>query len=231
MSKFKRPSGTFRNYRLSLKRGAKYMIVTQSQIGWLSKRPVSKMLIWVVCLCLWASHAIAAENPQGVIKTGTDKVLQLLKQYPENTQVRREKIRAAVNEYFDFDEIAKRALGPRWKKQPPEKQQEFTQCFSQLLFNIYIRRVEKYTNEKITYNQKQREGDYAVIEALVGGGQSGTIPVVYYLRLKDGDWKVYDVVIEGVGLVTNYRDQFNAILSRSSFDDLLRKLKEKIAQS
>ncbi|MGA2939084.1 MAG: ABC transporter substrate-binding protein [Syntrophobacteraceae bacterium] len=207
------------------------MIVNQSQIGWLSKRPVSRMLISLVCLCLWASHAIAAENPQAVVKTGTDKVLQLLKQYPENTQVRREKIRAAVNEYFDFEEIARRALGRPWKEQPPEKQQEFTRYFSQLLFNTYIGRVEKYTNPKITYNQKRREGDYAVIEALVVAGQSGTITIDYYLRLEDGDWKVYDVVIEGMGLVINYRDQFNAILSRSSFDDLLRQLKEKIAQS
>lgn len=189
------------------------------------------MLVSVVCLCLWASHAIAAENPQVVVKTGTDKVLQLLKQYPENTQLRREKIRVAVNEYFDFNEIAKRALGPPWKEQPPEKRQEFTLYFSQLLFNTYIGRVEKYTNQKITYSQKQREGDYAVIEALVAGGQSGTIPIDYYLRLEDGDWKVYDVVIEGMGLVTNYRDQFNSILSRISFDDLLRQLKRKIAQT
>jgi phospholipid transport system substrate-binding protein len=216
---------------LSLKRGAEYMIVTQSQIGGLSKRPVSKMLIWVVCLCLWASYAIAAENPEAVIKTGTDKVLQLLKQYPQNALVRREKIRAAVNEYFDFEEIAKRALGPPWKAQPPEKQQEFTRYFSQLLFNTYIARVEKYTNEKITYSRKQMGGDYALIEALVVGGPSGTIPIDYYLRIENGDWKVYDVVIEGVGLVTNYRDQFNSILSRSSFDDLLRQLKAKVAQT
>ena len=100
-----------------------------------------------------------------------------------------------------------------------------------MLFNTYIGRVEKYTNEKITYNQKRREGDYAVIEALVTGGQPGAIPIDYYLRLEDGNWKVYDVVIEGMGLVTNYRDQFNSILSRSSFDDLLRQLKNKIAQS
>ena len=207
------------------------MIVTQSQPGWVGKHPAFKMLIPAICLCLWASHAIAAENPQAVVKAGTDNVLQLLKQYPENTVARREKIRAAVNEYFDFNEIAKRALGPPWKEQPPEKQQEFTRCFSQLLFNTYIGRVEKYTNEKITYNQKRREGDYAVIEALVTGGQSGAIPIDYYLRLEDGNWKVYDVVIEGMGLVTNYRDQFNSILSRSSFDDLLRQLKKKIAQS
>jgi phospholipid transport system substrate-binding protein len=195
----------------------------------MNKWIISKTLILVVCLSSWGSRAIAAENPQAVIKTGTYQVLQLLKKYPQNTQVRREKIRAVVNEYFDFDAIAKRALGPPWNEQPPEKQQEFTRDFSQLLFNTYIGKIEKFTNEKITYNQKQMGRNCAVIEARVVGDQSGAIPIDYYLRLEDGDWKVYDVAIAGIGLVINYRDQFNEILSRSSFDDLLRQLKEKVA--
>ncbi len=207
------------------------MILTHSQIVRFSRRPVSKTLIPMVCLCLLASQAIAAENPREVVKTGTDQVLQLLRQYPGNTQVRREKIRAVVDEYFDFDEIAKRALGPAWNGQPPEKQQEFTRDFSQLLFNTYIRKIERYTNEKITYSQKQTGGNYAVVEALVTGYRSGPVTIDYYLRLKDGEWKVYDVVIEGVALVTNYRGQFDDILLRNSFDELLRRLKEKIAQS
>ena len=208
------------------------MIEAYSHVGWASRPLISKMLISVFCLCLWASQAIAADDPQAVIKTGTDQVLKLLKKYPENTQVRREKIRVAVDryvdEYFDFDEIAKHALGTRWNEQPPEKQQEFTRDFSQLLFNTYIGKIGKYTNENITYNQKQIGGNCAVIEALGAGDQSSKVPIDYYLRLKDGKWKVYDVSIEGIGLVTNYRCQFEAILMRKSFDDLLRQLKDKI---
>ncbi|MFZ0930243.1 MAG: ABC transporter substrate-binding protein [Syntrophobacteraceae bacterium] len=204
----------------------------RSQIGSVRKSIVFKMLIPVVCFCLWASHAAAAENPQAVVQSGIDQVLQLLKEYPENSQVRREKIRAVVDEYFDFNEIAKRALGPRWRDVPTEKLQEFTRDFGKLLFNTYILDIEKYTNQKITYNQKQTGSNYyAVIEALVIGTRSGTIPIDYYLRLKDGNWRVYDVMIEGVGLVINYRGQFDEILSRSSFDDLLRQLREKVAQS
>ncbi len=209
------------------------MIAAYSPIGLVNRRPIYQALISVLCLCLWASQAIAANDPQAVIKTGTDQVLALLKKYPENTRVRREIIRTAVDkcvdEYFDFDEIAKHALGTRWNEQPPEKQQEFTRDFSQLLFNTYIGKIEKYTNEKMTYNQKQIGGNCAVIEALEIGDQSGKIHIDYYLRLKDGKWKVYDVAIEGIGLVANYRSQFEAILQRKSFDDLLRQLKEKIA--
>lgn len=207
------------------------MIAVNSQIGRVSKRLISNMLISLLCFCMCASQAIAAENPQAVVKTGTDQVLQLLKQYPENTHERRQKIWSVVKAYFDFDAIAKRAVGPEWNMQPPEKQQEFTRDFSRLLFNAYIGKIEDYTNEKITYSQEQIGKRYAVIEARIVGGQSGAIPIVYYLHLKDGDWKVYDVEIEGMSLVMNYRDQFNEILSRSSFDDLLRQLREKVAQS
>lgn len=209
------------------------MIAAYSPIGLVSRRPISKVLISVLCLYLRAPQAIAANDPQAVIKTGTDQVLELLKKYPENTQVRREKIRTAVDkyvdEYFDFDEIAKHALGTRWNEQPPEKQQEFTRDFSQLLFNTYIGKIEKYAFEKMTYNQKQIGGNCAVIEALEAGDQSGKVSIDYYLRLKDGKWKVYDVAIDGIGLVTDYRCQFETILLRKSFDDLLRQLKEKIA--
>ncbi len=210
------------------------MIAGYSRIGWVSRRSISKMLISALCLCLWASQAIAADDPQAVIKNGTDQVLALLQKYPENTQVRREKIRTAVDkyvdEYFDFDEIAKHALGTRWNDQSPEKQQEFTREFSQLLFNTFIGRIEKYTNEKFTFNRKQVGGDFAVIETLEVGAKPGKAPIDYYLRLKDGKWKVYDVSIEGIGLVANYHSQFESILLRSSFDDLLRQLRQKIAQ-
>lgn len=211
------------------------MIAAYSQIRRVGGRHISKTLISVACLCLWASQAIAAPNPQAVIKSGTDQVLQFLKEYPEDTRVRREKIRAVVEEYvgeyFDFDEIAKRAIGPRWRDVSSEKQREFTRDFSQLLFSTYIGDIQRYTNQRITYSQKQMGDGYAVIEALVVDARSGTIPIDYYLRLKDGNWKVYDVMVEGVGLVTNYRSQFDEILSRSSFDDLLRQLRAKVAQS
>ncbi|SPF49208.1 Toluene tolerance family protein [Syntrophobacter sp. SbD1] len=206
------------------------MMAAHSQSRWVGRYTVSKMLIPVVFLCLWASGSIAAQDPVTVVKTGTDQVLQLLKEHSGDTQTRRTKIRALVDQYFDFNALAKRALGPAWKGQPQEKQQQFTRDFSQLLFNTYITKIEKYTNERISYNQKQMQGDHAVVEALVVGGQAGKVTIEYYMHLVDGNWMVYDVAIEGVGLVTNYRSQFDEILSRSSFDDLLTQLKAKVAQ-
>ena len=131
------------------------MTSAHSQIGLMSKHLISKMLILVVCICLWGSQAIAAENPLDVVKTGTDQVIKILKEYPQDTQARREKIRAVVDKYFDYDGVSRLALGPQWNNQPPEKQQQFSRDFSKLLFGKYIDSIEKYTNQKITYSQRQ----------------------------------------------------------------------------
>jgi phospholipid transport system substrate-binding protein len=204
-------------------------------MGRMSKCVISKTLIIVVCLGLTVSPGMAVEDPDVQVKNGMDKVLQLLKEYPGDMQVRREKIRNVVDKDFDFTEMAKRALGPRWKTVSPEKRQEFTRDFSQLIFNVYIRKMEKYANEKIkieiNFSPKKMEGEFAVVDALVVGNQSGKIAVDYYLTRKNGNWKVYDVMIEGIDLALNYRSQFDLILSTGSFDDLLQQLKTKNAQS
>ncbi len=205
------------------------MSVTRSQIGLMSKRFISKTLILVVGLCLWGSPAKAADNPQAVIQSGTEQIVKILQQYPEDTRARREQIRQVVEGYFDFDAIARLAVGLPWRNLSPEKQQEFTQEFSKLLFNTYIGDIEKYATQNITYRNRQIYQGYVVVEALVGG-QGGPVSIDYYLHLKDGNWKVYDVGVGGMSLVTNYRDQFDPILANSSFDRLSMMLRQKIAK-
>lgn len=178
---------------------------------------------------MWGSRAIAAENPQAVVQTGTDQVLKILKQYPQDTRARREKIRAVVDGYFDFESVARLALGPRWNSLSPDKQQEFTLEFSKLLFNTYIGDIEKYATQKITYNNRPIFQGYVVVEARVTD-QGSPVSLDYYLHLKDGKWKVYDVGVEGTSLVVNYRDQFDSILTNGSFDDLSTMLRKQIAQ-
>ena len=205
------------------------MIVARSQIGLMSERFISKTLILVVCFCLWGSQAIAAENPQTVVQNGTDQILKILTQYPQDTRDRREQIRAVVDGYFDFEGIASLAVGPLWKSVPPEKQQEFSLEFSKLLFNTYIGDIQKYAKQKLTYNQRTINQDYVVVEALVRD-QGGTVSLAYYLHLKDGNWKVYDIAVDGMSLAANYRSQFRSILANGSFDNLSMMLRQKIAQ-
>jgi phospholipid transport system substrate-binding protein len=203
------------------------MTLPHLRTAWSQGSTVLKGFTIVLFLCIMASLGIASTTPVDTVKSGTNEVLKVLKQQSGHKEQRRTGIRKVVDEYFDFNEMAKRALGPRWKEQPPAKQQEFARTFSELLFNVYIDKIERYTDEQITYSAKTEQGDHAVVDALVTGSQTGKIAIEYHLHLKDGNWKAYDVAVEGVDLVNNYRSQFNSILSRSSFDDLLKMLREK----
>ena len=120
-------------------------------------------------------------------------------------------------------------MGPQWDKQPPEKRQEFARDFSKLLFSAYIGDIEKYANQEITYSEKQVAPDYAVVEAHARD-RSGPVTLNYALHLVNGNWRVYDVSVQGISLVVNYRSQFDSMLANGSFDNLLMRLKQKVAR-
>jgi phospholipid transport system substrate-binding protein len=195
----------------------------------MSKGFISKTLILVVGLCLWGSQAIAAGDPQSVVQNATDQIFTILEQNPQDTPARRQQIQAVIEGYFDFEAIARLAVGPRWRSLPPEEQQQFTQQFSKLLFNTYAGDIEKYAKEKITYRNRTLYQGYVVVEARIAD-QSGPISISYYLHLKDGNWKVYDVAVMGMSLAANYRDQFDSVLARGSFGDLSTMLNRKLVQ-
>jgi phospholipid transport system substrate-binding protein len=179
---------------------------------------------------------LAANSPLELIQSGTDRALQIIRSAHSGTapslHERRVEILQIVDEYFDFGEMAKRALGRPWKEQSPQNQQEFLSLFKQLLFNNYAGRVETYTgtNEQLIYDEQKIEGDYALVKTRVLNYRNTNIQLDYRLKLSNGQWKVYDVVAEGVSLVDNYRGQFNSILASKSFDTFLSQLREKVAE-
>ena len=183
------------------------------------------------------AFAAAAGGPSAVVRNGTNKAIEILKSSQSGKgpgiRARRAEILTILDEYFNFPEMARRALGRPWKEQKPEKQQEFVALFKQLLFNTYIDRVESYTysNEEVLYDKESLDGDYALVQTRVKGGYKNTdLQVDYRLRRENGVWRVYDVIVEGVSFIDNYRSQFSSMLASSTFDDLLRKMKEKNAQ-
>jgi phospholipid transport system substrate-binding protein len=183
-----------------------------------------------------ASSGFAANSPIALVQSGTDRALQIIRSAQSGTapslRERRAEILKIVDEYFDFQEMARRALGRPWKDQPPQKQQEFVELFKQLLFNNYTGRVETYTgtNERVVYDEEKIEGEYALVRTRVLDHKNTNVQLDYRLKLINGEWKVYDVVAEGISLVDNYRGQFNSILSGGkSFDALLAQLREKVA--
>jgi len=200
---------------------------------------ISNSLRWIVIVYILIfgllSSAEAANTPLNLIQSGSDRALEMLRsaqsgQAPSLRQ-RKAEILQIVDEYFNFHEMAKRALGRSWKNQSPEKQQEFVKLFKQLLFNTYINRVETYTgsNEKFSYDEERIEGDYALVKTRIMGYKNTDVQIDYRLRFQNGEWKAYDVVVEGISLVNNYRQQFDSILASGSFDALLDRMREKIS--
>ena len=131
------------------------------------------------------------------------------------------------NEVFDWNEMAKRSLGIYWKDRTPEEQKEFIKLFTVLLENTYMDKIEGYAGEKILYSRETVEDRYALVETKIVTRRDTEVGVNYWMLSENGRWFVYDISVEGVSLVRNYRTQFNDILARSSYQELLKKLKEK----
>jgi phospholipid transport system substrate-binding protein len=144
-----------------------------------------------------------------------------------NSASRRQKLKEAVNERFAFDEMAKRSLGAQWQKRTPSEQQEFVRLFTDLLEGAYLSKLEEYSGEKIQFLNERQEKDFAEVKTKLINKKGEEFALDYRLLSVNGDWKVIDVVIENISLVNNYRSQFNRVLSRSSFEDLVQAMKEK----
>ncbi|MBZ4660822.1 MAG: transporter substrate-binding protein [Desulfacinum sp.] len=172
-----------------------------------------------------------------VIKSGTDRALAVLNvcRDEESDEVRRQKreeIKKIAYDYVDFEEMGRRALGRHWKKLTPAQQDEFLRLFKDLLYFTYIGRVDTYTcgqTQTIAYDEEKILGRYALVKTRVSY-QDQMVPVEYRMIQTDKGWMVYDVVIEGVSYVNNYRKQFDSILVNKPVDDLFAMLRDKVAE-
>jgi len=173
-----------------------------------------------------------AGAPLEQLRLQVDRVLKLLDD-PElkkesKAKDRRVAVRKIANEIFDFSETAKRSLGRHWLARTPAERDEFVQVFTDLLERSYISRVELYGGEKIQYvSDTIEEGEQAKVQTKLVTKGGGEIPIEYRMHKKADRWLVYDVIIEGVSLVSNYRTQFNKIIQTSSFQELVKKMKSK----
>jgi phospholipid transport system substrate-binding protein len=197
---------------------------------------VLKKVMAILIISLLLPWSVSAETgPLQVIQSGTEKALEILRDRgPDgrpNLRDRRGEILTIVDQYFDFEEMARRSLGTSWRHQSPQKQEEFVRLFKDLLFNTYVDRVESYTsaNEQVVFDSQQIDGNHAFVGTRVIGYRGADVNVDYRLIQRNGRWKVYDVIIAGISLVSNYRSQFNSILARRSFDDLLQTMSNKVS--
>src|SRR5262245_36168753 len=140
---------------------------------------------------------------------------------------RRAALRKLANETFDFPEMSKRALARHWQGRTPAEQEEFVKLFADLLERAYVSKIENYGGEKIAYNGDTIDGDAALVKTKIVTKQGTDIPVDYRMVKRSDRWLVYDVVIEGVSLINNYRTQFNKIIQTSSYQSLVDRMKNK----
>jgi len=175
----------------------------------------------------WALAGVPSDQLRGQI----DRVIKVLED-PElkkegHAKDRRAAVRKIANDIFDFSETARRSLGRHWQGRTPAERDEFVQLFSDLLERSYISKIETYGGEKIAYLGDSIEGEQAKVQTKLVTKGGGEIPIEYRMHKKGDRWLVYDVVIEGVSLVANYRTQFNKIIQTSSFQELVNKMKNK----
>ncbi|HSB04156.1 MAG TPA: ABC transporter substrate-binding protein [Thermodesulfobacteriota bacterium] len=175
-----------------------------------------------------------AGEPTEKIKKTTDRILSIVAnpalKDPSRAKARKRSIRSAVDEQFDWEEMARRSLGRHWDQRTSDEKKEFVRLFADLLDRTYMNKVEGYSGEKVRYEGETIDGNYASVKMKIVTKQNKDIPVEYRLKKEKNDWFVYDVSIEGVSLVNNYRTQFNSIIVQSSYENLVKKLREKVAQ-
>ena len=187
---------------------------------------ILRALTLTAILALVTAGTAVAGEPTDQVRRSVGEVLEIVQSQPDGP-ARRTAVRQAANRLFDFEETAKRALGPHWQQRTPAEHEEFVRLFSDLLEAAYVGKIDLYQGEKITYVGETVDGDQATVKTRIVTKQGNEVPVDYRLsREKDG-WRVYDVIIEGVSLVANYRTQFNKIIQTSSYDDLVKRMRAK----
>jgi phospholipid transport system substrate-binding protein len=145
-----------------------------------------------------------------------------------STAERRADVRKITESLFDFSDMSERSLGSAWTQASPAQQQEFIRLFSALIANAYLSRIEQYAGEPITYLGEKVDGDEASVQSRVVTPKGSEVGLDYRLYRADSRWAVYDIYVEGISLVGSYKAQFNRILQRGSFADLLKQLRQKV---
>jgi phospholipid transport system substrate-binding protein len=188
--------------------------------------------VLVVSGLIVAALAIAtpghAAGPLQQLQQYTDRVVAILEDSrltgPDQRLARRAAVRSAAQEMFDAAEASRRALGIHWARLSAEEQQRFVRLFLELLERAYVTKVDLYGGQRVKYLGESVDGDYAVVRAKVLTKKGREVPADTKLVRRAERWLVYDVLVENIGLIANYRAQFDHIIRTSSYQELVRRL-------
>jgi phospholipid transport system substrate-binding protein len=182
-----------------------------------------------MALVLASPGAAAAGVPTEQLKGAVDRVLKTLEdpalKGDAKTEERRRAIRSVANDIFDWQEIGRRALAQHWRGRTDKEREEFIALFGDLLERSYVSKIEQYGGERIAYTNERVEGHLASVQSTITTKNGTEVPVDYRMVRRGERWLVYDVSVEGVSLVNNYRTQFNKIIQTAGYPELVRRLK------
>lgn len=177
-----------------------------------------------------AAMAAPVMGPRQAVESAVVRVTGLMQNGEVNGKPvadRRAEVRRIARELFDFDEISRRALSRHWQVRTPEEQAEFVALFSDLLERSYLNRIEAYAGEKISYTGESMDGGFATVRSKVVTQRRTETALDYRMHVRDGRWRVYDVLIDGVSFVSTYRSQFDRVIQAESYASLVDRLKKK----
>jgi len=193
------------------------------------------IVVMTLILCLIFPVSSFSGQPTEAVKGNLDKVLDVLRdpslKAESAKKAKKDKIRDISQEMFDFTELSKRSLGKNWSKFNPDQQKEFVGLYKSLLEDAYADKIMLYTDVKIVFSKEVALTEKTVEVQSTVLRKSGEIPIYYRVIMKDGVWRVYDVVIEGISLTNNYRSQFKEILVNKPPESLLETLRKKVGKA
>jgi phospholipid transport system substrate-binding protein len=189
------------------------------------------ILMSFVVMCLFCSPSVFASEITGGLKATIDEVIEVVtdEKFKSQVKARREKLREIIGKRFNYHQMVMRSLARDWNNRTPKERKDFQELFKRLLENSYASKLESYSDEKINYVGEVVKGKYALVKTEIAR-RDGTIDVNYKMIQEQGEWKVYDFLIEGVSMIRNYRSQFTKIIRKDSFAALVQKLSAKIEE-
>jgi len=194
----------------------------------MAHRPLARAAaIGLIVLCV--APGAGAGPATDRLKPEIDRVIATLDnptlRGDSKAQQRRQAIRGITDNVFDWTEMSRRALGKHWAGRTPAEQQEFAGLFRDLLERAYVSKIERYAGEPIAYVGESVDGDQATVRTRITTKQGQDVPIDYRLARQGDNWLVYDVLVENISLINNYRTQFDGIIKTSSYEELVKKLK------
>jgi phospholipid transport system substrate-binding protein len=200
------------------------------KVNYLQTRVTVLSLLFLLSYLLLPAPS-RADGPTEQVRATVEKVLAIVRNPNLRSEAQKENLRAQLAKViyprFDFAQMAKRSLGPHWGRRTSEEQREFVKIFSALLEKSYVDRIESFTTQTILYTREVQDTNYAEVDTKIVTDNREGLSINYKLHSMNNEWKVYDLVIENISLVNNYRSQFDRVIARSSFEDLVRIVKEK----